>query len=111
MDDWAKQRLAELEVAAPVKRQNATPSVMLSLAWVAKAAFATNCPKAMVWVWLVYRAWQTKNQTVAVPNGALAKYGVSRKVKSLALRQLEASGLITIERRTRKTPIVTLQRL
>jgi hypothetical protein len=32
-------------------------------------------------------------------------------VKSLALRQLEAAGLITIERRPRKTPTVTLQHL
>jgi hypothetical protein len=111
MDDWAKRRLAELEAAAPAKHKKAAPSVMLSLAWAAKAAIATNCPKAMVWVWLVYRAWQTKNSTVAVPNEALSKYGISRKVKSLALRQLETAGLITIERRPRKTPTVTLLRV
>jgi hypothetical protein len=111
MDDWAKQRLAELNAAAPVKRNKTTPSVMLSLSWAAEAAIATKSLKAMVWVWLVYRAWQTKNPTVAVPNGALAKYGISRKVKSLALRQLEAAGLIAIERRPRKTPTVTLRRL
>ena len=112
MDDWAKKRLAELEAAAPTKcKKAAAPSVMLPLSWAAKAAIATNCTKAMVWLWLQYRAWQTKNLTVTVPNGALAKYGISRKAKSLALRQLEAAGLITIERQTRKTPTVTLQRL
>jgi hypothetical protein len=109
MDDWAKQRLEELKAAAPAQRNKAAPSVMLSLSWAAKAAIATNCPKAMVWVWLVYRAWQTKNLTVAVPNGALTKYGISRKVKSSALRQLEAAGLIFhVERRPRKSPTVTL---
>jgi hypothetical protein len=110
MDDWAKQRLEELKAAAPAKRNKATPSVMLSLSWAAEAAIATKSLKAMVWVWLVHRVWQTKNPTVAVPNGALAKYGISRKVKSLALRQLEAAGLIAIERRPRKTPTVTLRR-
>jgi hypothetical protein len=112
MDDWAKKkRLAELEAAAPTKHKKAAPSVMLLLSWAAEAAIATKSRKAMVWVWLVYRAWQTKNPTVAVPNGALAKYGISRKVKSLALRQLEAAGLIAIEGRPRKTPTVTLRRL
>ena len=60
MDDWAKKRLAELEAAAPAKRKKAAPSVMLSLSWAAEAAIATKSRKAMVWVWLVYRAWQTE---------------------------------------------------
>ncbi len=64
MDDWAKQRLGELKAAAPARRNKATPSVMLSLSWAAEAAIATKSLKAMVWVWLVHRAWQTKNPTV-----------------------------------------------
>ena len=41
--------------------------------------------------------------TVAVPNGAVAKYGVSREIKRRALRQWEAAGLVVIERGSRKT--------
>ena len=108
MDDWAKQRLAELKAAAPVKRTKTLPYAKLPLAWAAKAAAATHTPRAMVWVWLVHRARLTGNVAVAVPNGALAKYGISRKVKSLVLKQLEGAGLIMVERRPRKTPIVTL---
>jgi hypothetical protein len=67
-----------------------------------------NCPKATVWLWLEYQARRTGNKKVAVPNGVLAKLGVSRRVKPFALRQLEAAGLITVEWRARKTPIVTL---
>jgi hypothetical protein len=67
MDDWAKQRLAELQTIAPPKRKRAAPSVMLSLSWAAKAAIATNCPKAMVWVWLVYRAWQRGTERLLCP--------------------------------------------
>ena len=48
----------------------------------------------MVWVWLVHSAWKKQRQTVTVPNGELAKLGVSREVKRRALQQLEAAGLI-----------------
>jgi DNA-binding FadR family transcriptional regulator len=41
-------------------------------------------------------------------NEALAEYGVSRKIKALALRQLEAAGLVAIERRPGKAPLVRL---
>jgi len=70
-----------------------------------------NCPKAMVWLWLVQQARKTGKLAVPVPNGALAKLGVSPDVKSRALRQLEAVGLITLGRRPRKTPIATLLKL
>ena len=108
MDDWAQQRRAELEAAAPVKRKKIAPFVKVHLAAAAAAYTAMNCPKAMVWVWLLHRSWYKKSTTIDVPNGALAKFGVSRKVKSLALRQLEAAGLITVEQPSRKTPTVTL---
>jgi hypothetical protein len=101
-------RRAELEAAAPIKRTKIAPYVMLPLAWAAKAAAATNTTKAMVWVWLVHRARKTGNAAVAVPNGALAEYGISRKVKKVALEQLEAAGLIAVERRPRRAPIATV---
>jgi hypothetical protein len=109
MDDWAKQRLAELHAAAPIKRKKPEPFARISLSWAAMAAAATNCPKAMVWIWLIYRAWQTKSATIAVPNGALTKLGVSRETKRRALKELEAAGLIAVNQQTRKTPLVTLQ--
>ena len=111
MDDWAKQRRAELEAAAPVKREKTEPFAMLRLKRAAAAYAAMNCPKAMVWAWLMHETRKTGKATVTMPNGALAKLGVSRKVKSLALRRLEAAGLITIERPSRKTPVVTLLNL
>ena len=108
MDNWAKQRLAELEAAAPIKDKKTEPFVVVQLKRAAAAFTAINCPKAMVWLWLEHQVRKTQCSTVAVPNGALAKLGVSRKVKNLSLRQLEAAGLIAIERRPRTTPKVTL---
>ena len=108
MDEWAKKRLAELNVAAPIKHKKVEPFAVVQLARAAAAFTAINCAKATVWLWLEHQARKTQCSTVAVPNGALANLGVSRKVKNLALRQLEAGGLIAIERRLRKTPKVTL---
>jgi DNA-binding transcriptional ArsR family regulator len=43
-----------------------------------------------------------------MPNGWLEERGVSRKAKSQVLRDLEAAGLVTVERRDRKSPRVTI---
>jgi hypothetical protein len=109
MDDYAKRRLAELHAAAPAKRKKTEPYAMAGLAAAAKAFRAVNCQKAMVYLWLVHQARKTGNKTIAVPNGTLAKYGVSRKVKYAALRRFEKAGLITVEWRARKTPLATIR--
>ena len=80
----------------------------MPLAWAAKAAAATNTRRALVWIWLVQQARRTGCDAVAMSNEALAEYGVSRKIKALALRQLEAAALVAIERRPGKAPLVRL---
>jgi hypothetical protein len=107
-DDYARLRLAELHAAAPAKRKKIEPYAKVKLGAAARAFTAMNCPKAMVWVWLVHQTRKTGKHTVAVPSSALGRYGVSRDVKSSALRQLEADGLITVKRTTCKNPIVTV---
>jgi hypothetical protein len=82
--------------------------VKVPLWWAEQAAAATGTQKAFVWVWLLYLAWKASSNTVTVPNGKLEAYGVSRKVKYKVLRELEAAGLIKVERQVRKSPVVTL---
>jgi hypothetical protein len=111
-----KGRRIEVESVATgvtpnASRHQADPFAVLPLSWAAKASAATNCQKAMVWIWLAHQVRKTKTTTVTIPNGALAKYGISRRIKSLALRQLEEASLIAVERRPRKTPVVTVLRL
>jgi hypothetical protein len=109
MEDWAERRRAELMAKAPVKRAKVEPyAAKVDLATAARAFAATDSKKAMVWLWLLHQARKTGNRTIAVPNGALAKYGVSRKLKCPALHQLEDAGLIAVEWRLRKTPMATL---
>jgi hypothetical protein len=109
VDDWVKQRLAELHAAAPAKRKKARPFAVAVLDEAAAAFAAVNCRKAIVWLWLVHQSRKTGSRTVAVPNGALGKLGVSRLTKHRALKELAAAGCIVVEWRRRKTPIATLQ--
>jgi hypothetical protein len=91
-----------------VRRRQSDTFAAVPLQWAARASAAMNSPKTMLLVWLTYQAWRTKSPTFAVPNKVLADYDVSRGVKCLALRQLEVAGLIRVEWRPRKSPVVTL---
>jgi hypothetical protein len=82
--------------------------VKVPLWWVAEAAKATRSPTTLVLIELLHRSWKAKSLTFPLPNGRLSKSGVSRKVKCRVLRELEAAGLIMVERRHGKTPLVTL---
>jgi hypothetical protein len=108
MDPWVSQRLTELEAAAPRRKQKAEPFVHVPLWWFAQATKFTRTPAALVCIELLYRAWMGKSLTFPFPNVDLKKLGVSRDVKRRVLRDLERGGLITVDRPTRKTPIVTL---
>jgi DNA-binding HxlR family transcriptional regulator len=84
------------------------PFVRVPLWWAAEASKATRMPGMLVLIELLHRSWKAKSLTFSLPNGNLEKRGVSRKVKSKKLRDLEAAGLITVERHTGKNPRVTL---
>lgn len=106
--DWTKRRLAELHAAAPVKRKKAEPFVKVPLWWAIEATKATRTPKALVWIELLHTSWRVKSLTFPLPNERLKRVGISRYMKYRALRELEAAGLIVVERRQRKTVMVTL---
>jgi hypothetical protein len=78
------------------------------LRWAVKAAKATKTGKALVWIWLLHTRWKTKSATFPLANGKLREAGVNRETKRRALRELEAEGLINVERQHGKSSIVTL---
>lgn len=78
--------------------------VKVPLWWATEAAKATRMPGMLVLIELLHRSWKARSLTFPLPNGHLAKHGVSRKVKHKKLRDLEAAGLITVERHHGKTP-------
>jgi len=81
--------------------------VKLPLWWAVAAAEATRTPAALVYIHLLHASWKARSATFPLPNGWLEQHGVGRKTKRV-LRDLEAAGLITVERSSRKSPRVTL---
>jgi hypothetical protein len=57
---------------------------------------------------LLHQSFKDRRPVIRLANGALALDGISRNGKWVALRVLEELGLANIERRPRKSPIVTL---
>jgi hypothetical protein len=55
---------------------------------------------------ICYRYWRSNGEPFTLANCDLK--GVSRGQKNRALAELEAFGLITVERRKRKSPLVTV---
>ena len=106
MEDWAKKRLAELEAAAPAKRESKKDVfVKVPLWWIEAATKATRAPQAFVCVWLLYLAWKAGRASFPLPNDRLAKGGVDRRMKRKVLAGLEKAGLIAVDRRHGKTPM------
>jgi hypothetical protein len=108
MEAWAKRRLAELKEAAPAKHEKKVPFAKVPLPLAAEAAAATGGLRLFVWLWLLHRSWQRQTRAVVVPNTALRQYGISREVKRRALNDLAAAGIISVEYRPYKNPMVTL---
>jgi hypothetical protein len=58
---------------------------------------------------LLHEAWRTGNRVVKLTNVALTEVGVGREGKAIALRELRKTGLIAVEQRPRRNPIVTVR--
>jgi hypothetical protein len=86
-----------------IKRKDAF--AIIPLWWAARANEAGSV-NLMACVDLVYRAWRVRgsSKTFVMPNSK----GVDRRAKIRTLCALERAGLITVEWRARKTPVVTL---
>jgi hypothetical protein len=108
-EPWHLKRRRELEAAPPVKRKpQVEPFVKVPLWWATAASKATRDRGMLVCIELLRASWKAKSLTFSLPNGRLKRAGVSRKIKSRVLRDLERARLIVVERRPRKTPIITL---
>jgi hypothetical protein len=84
------------------------PFVKVPLWWMKEATAATRTPKALICIELLYISWKNRSASVPMSNGRLAKLGISRETKRRALLQLEAAGLVTVDRHRGRAPVVTL---
>jgi hypothetical protein len=77
--------------------------------WIERLAKSTRYRVTfLVALHLLYQHWKLRGQPIKLANGVLKMEGVSRGTKWRALRELEQAGLISIERRLRKSPVVTV---
>jgi len=58
---------------------------------------------------LLYQHWKNRGQRIKLANGVLEMEGVAQGTKWRALQELERAGLITIERRSNRSPLVNVQ--
>ena len=57
---------------------------------------------------LAYQVFKTHKSEVVLSNAMLRSVGISHKVKLRALRQLEAAGMVVVDWKARKSPLVTV---
>jgi hypothetical protein len=72
----------------------------------AGAKVLSSSKQLLVWLYIHHRMWADKSSAVVIANKALEAWGVSRRAKYAALINLERAGLIYVERRERKSPVV-----
>jgi hypothetical protein len=81
--------------------------VMVPWSWIERLNGATGQTYRVALI-LLYMSWKNRGAPTKLPNGMLRIDGISRQSKWRALGDLEQRGLITVERRPRRSPTVRL---
>jgi hypothetical protein len=111
--DLARLRIdpATLAAAPPVPakiRKRRGQFVMLPMWWyekLANPAPASRCTCLVAW-YVLHLHWKHHGEPFKLANGMLEYDGVSRYSKWRALKDLERRGLVTVDWREKKSPIV-----
>jgi hypothetical protein len=82
--------------------------VMIPRSWVDIITANTKDKTLAVVCHLLYETWRQRGGTIKVSNGMLGLDGVGRGAKWRVLNMLEKTGLVSIDRRDKKSPIVTV---
>lgn len=104
-DVWGRTAVGETFLHEPKGKPLFIPAFPLS--WLAHLAPLPGKALA-VYLVLYFRSRIEQSRTVTLKTATLAYFGISRREKQLALQRLETIGLITVERRPRRNPRVTL---
>jgi hypothetical protein len=102
------EKLAKLAVVPRQIQRRRRQFVLVPWTWIEQLAKARYTATYRVALHILFRHWKDSGQPFSLSNGMLAIEGISRWQKWRALRELEELELITIERRKRKTPRITL---
>jgi hypothetical protein len=98
------EMLAQLAVVPRQVRRRRAQFVKVPGIWVEKLARARCIATYRLALHVLYRHWIGSGEPFTLSNGMTEMEGVTRWSKWRALTELEQLGLITIERRYRKSP-------
>jgi len=101
-DMLAQERWAVVPRRIQRRRQH---HIQMPWRWYEKLAGADG-QTYRVALYLLYLHWKGRGEPIKLANGMMARDGVPRESKRRALHDLERRGLITVEWRDRKSPIV-----
>jgi hypothetical protein len=108
--DLKQHRSSEIKIPAgytrPKKRNQ--HFIMVPWRWVEALQGATG-QTYHVALCLLYMRWRGGSETVKLSNKAIADDGISRQSKWRALRDLERRGLITLECRPGRSPVIRVK--
>ena len=118
--------MTENDPYADLKQHRMTPEILATLAvvprkiqkqrqhfvkvpwtWIERLAGARYTATYRVALHILYRHWRG-GEPFALPNGMMSREGVERRAKWRGLMELERLGLVAIERRQRKSPLITV---
>jgi hypothetical protein len=106
-DDQVRERLAAVPRKIAKRREK---FIIVPMTWRERLTGAAG-NTILVALDLLYLAWKGgKGEAIKLANGTLRDDGVSRHSKWRALNDLERRGLINVERRPKRSPLVRLSR-
>lgn len=106
--DLKQHCVSEVQAIVPRKIQKRRQHfVKVPMVWVERlaGAFGNTWVIAMH---LLYLHWKDNGKPIKLANGMLKSDGISRYTKHRSLADLERRGLIEVERRPRRSPLVKL---
>src|SRR5262245_4143216 len=101
------ETLAKLAVVPRKMQRRRQHFVNVPWTWIERLRGATG-QTCLVALHLLYLHWKGRGAPIKLANGMLRMDGISRQSKWRALGDLERRGVIVIERRRRRSPIVRL---
>jgi hypothetical protein len=108
--DPASVAPAPAKSAAPAPRLKKNRGfVMVPTSWVRGLAQAQACTYRLA-LHVLYLDWKHDGHQFRLTNEGLGAANVSRWGKYAALRELEGLGLVTVDRRFKKSPLIKVRR-
>jgi hypothetical protein len=105
---WLAGKIAAGTSGTKKPRKEEEVFVQVSLGAIAAAAGALRERRLVVFLYVLYRVFMDKRLTVVIGNEILRRLGVSHKTKERALKDYERAGVLSVEWRVGKSPLVTV---